>query len=76
MIHKPTFVEIMFLGIILICASFLLPVKAKPNDRPYIILFENPTEEDFEHCRADFPNCMDVMATRDWLKYHLENGEK
>lgn len=35
---------------------------AKPV-RPYIILYDNPTEDDEARCRADHPNCMDVMDT-------------
>lgn len=50
--------------------------------KPYIIVYENPTEEDEKRCRDDYPNCMDVLSTndlptREYLPKHCydENGE-
>lgn len=58
---------------IIIILSFLIiswiayfkvrPLENSHPIKPYIIFYVNPTEDDEARCRADYPNCMDVMST-------------
>lgn len=58
----------------LIVSSVLKPLTAEQHVKPYSIIYEHPTQRDYEVCATD-ENCMDVIALDHMAELELDRRE-